>query len=195
MLNDLARLTRLSSFGQTLGSGLMFGAVFAIPGRHLALGLVLFGVGIVTTLGWMVGVIVVTRRADRALRAEIVRGSTEIVSGAVAATAVPARVVRRRIVRASPAFVLGRAEPQTGAAIVVVATALTDGAARRVAALVPSALGLQLRRGRPVALVLHPGLPDVAVVDAAADAEHLAAIEGLAVGLGVDWLVVQVFGG
>ncbi|MDP2772903.1 MAG: hypothetical protein Q8O61_05050 [Nocardioides sp.] len=99
-------------------------------------------------------------------------------------------------------------------------TALADGGARRVGALVPGLVGLEARRA-PVALLLHPHEPEAAVLDTRVTREQLAAIAddprwrseklptdrsvvggylplvgcavlGLAVGLGFDLLVLNV---
>ncbi|MCW2792424.1 MAG: hypothetical protein JWO76_1522 [Nocardioides sp.] len=222
MLNDRALLTRVCYFALTLGFGLTSGAIVLLS-EHETLWLDLFGVGSALMLAAAIGEEVVSRRADRELRAEIVRGSTEIVSGTVVADPVPARIARRRLVPGPP-FLLGHPGPVSGKGLMIVATALVDGPARRVAALVPADLLLQLRKGHPVALAVHPARPDVAVLDLSADNDRLAQIEGdprwledaiptdrsisggafaklgmslagLAVGVGVAWLADRLAGG
>ncbi|MCW2793026.1 MAG: hypothetical protein JWO76_2124 [Nocardioides sp.] len=222
MLNDRTRVTRICSFAVTLGAGLMLGALLLLSG-HETVWLGMFGVGMAIMCLASIGEDHLSRRADRSLCAEIVRGSTEIVTGTVIADLVPARVARRRLVKGPP-FLLGHPGPLPGKGFIIVATALVDGPARRVGALVPADLLLQLRKGHPVALAVHPVRPEVAVLDPSVDSDQLARIAGdprwwedgiptdlsisggllgrlgaylagLVVGIGVNWLVAQVFFG
>lgn len=220
VLNDLSRQTRTMLFLQMLGSGLMFGAVFAIGGEHWALTAVLAAVGLVVTIGWAVGVIVWNRRVDRAFKAMLVRAGEEIVTGRVAGVPAVGRVHRRRIARHEPAYVVGTPGALPGPSVVLVVTALAEDGARRVGALVPALVGLEARKA-PVAVLLHPHEREAAVLDERVTPAQLAAVGedsrwrteslptdrtvvggylaaagcaalGLVVGLGVDLLVVRL---
>ena len=163
-------------FAQTLGIGLMVGAVFAVGAEAWVLGAVLFGVGLVVELAWATTVSVWNRRADRTLRAEVARGSEELVGGDLVGIEATGRVVRRRIARSAPAFVRSSPSALLPPAIMLVVTVLTESGAHRRAALVPGDVGLAARRA-PVLVVLHPTREEVAVLDTAPDAAALAAIE------------------
>lgn len=175
MLNDLSRQTRTMLFLQMLGSGLLFGAVFAIDGEHWTLTAVLATVGLVVTVGWAVGVVVWNRRVDRAFQAMLVRAGDEIVTGQVTGTPAVGRVHRRRIARRAPAYLVGTPAALPGPSVVLVVTALADDGARRVGALVPALVGLESRKA-PVALLLHPHEREAAVLDDRVTPDRLAAV-------------------
>lgn len=220
VLNDLSRQTRTMLFLQMLGSGLLFGAVFAIGGEHWTLTVALAALGFAVTVGWAVGVVVWNRRVDRAFKAMLVRAGEEIVTGAVTGTPAVGRVHRRRIARHEPAYVVGSPAALSGPSVVLVVTALADDGARRVGALVPALVGLESRRA-PVALLLHPHEREAAVLDDRVTPAQLAVVAedprwrtqslptdrtvvggylaaagcaalGLVVGLGLDLLVVRL---
>lgn len=220
MLNDLARQTRFMLFTQMLGPALMFGAVLAIDGEHWVVASTLFGLGAVVTVGWGIGVALWNRRADRRFRAMLEQGGADLVSGRVAGVPAAGTVVRRKLARRSPSFMVGTAGPIEGPSAVLAVTVLAEGGARRVAALVPATLALHARKA-PVALLLHPHEPEVAVLDPRVSPQQLAAIAedprwqsedlptdrsviggwlpafacaalGIVVGVGFDWLVVTL---
>lgn len=220
VLNDLARQTRTMLFLQMLGSGLMLGALFAIAEEHFTLAIVLALVGLAVTLGWAVGVIVWSRRGDRAFRAMLVRAGEEVVTGKVTAIPAVGRVHRRRIARREPSYLADTAHPLPAPSVVLVVTVLAEGGARRVGALVPAMLGLEARKA-PVAVLLHPHEREAAVLDNRVTPTQVAAIgqdprweterlptdrtvvggylpvvgcalAGLGVGLGLDLLVVNL---
>lgn len=220
MLNDIARQTRLAVFTQMSGSSLMIGSVFAISEEAWRLCIALFVTGLVVLIGWVVGFIAWTRRADRQLRARVATGSIDLVSGRVAGIPASGRVVRSRPAARSPSFVDGTPNELAGPARVVVVTALVEDGARRVAALVPATIGGQMRSQHAAALLLHPTDADVAVLDPRVTREQIDAIAadprwrtrlpsdrtvvggyagllaaaglGLGAGLGFDWLVVAL---
>lgn len=220
MLNDLARQTRIMLFAQLLGPAVMFGSVLAVEGEHWVLFGSLFGLGIVLTLGWAVGVVVWNRRTDRHFRAVLEEGAEALVSGRVAGVPAPGLVVRRKLARRSPSFLVGTVGPIQGPSAVLAITVLADGGARRVAALVPAMLALHARKA-PVAVLLHPEDREVAVLDPRVGQQQLTAIAedprwrsetlptdrsvvggwlpllgcallGVVVGVGLDWLVVTL---
>lgn len=178
MLNDLSRFTRLSTFLQLTGPALVIGALvgaqsFFPLGEEFGAGvLVLIGIGLLGTLGWGVWHSVTIRRMERRFWGEVVTGSEELLAGPPAA-ALPARVVRRRVQRTLPAFTLatGRsAAPSIALAVTVVGA----GAARRVGLLAPVTPQLW-PRGTPLLVTLHPGRPEVAVLEDRVTAEAVAA--------------------
>lgn len=177
MLNDLARQTRAMLFVQMLGSGLMVGSMFGVVDGDVTLTLVLAAVGLVVTLGWAVGMVVWNRRVDRAFKAMLVRAGEEVVTGRV--TGIPAigRVHRRRIARREPSYLADTPHPLPGPSVVLVATVLAEGGARRVGVLVPAMLGLESRKA-PVAVLLHPDEREAAVLDNRVTPAQLAAIDG-----------------
>ncbi|GEP32964.1 hypothetical protein NSZ01_07320 [Nocardioides szechwanensis] len=175
VLNDLSRQTRTMLFFQMLGSGLMFGALFAILDEHLRLALALAVTGLVVTLGWAIGVTVWNRRVDRAFKTMLVRAAEEVVTGKVAGIPAVGRVHRRRIARREPAFLADTSSALPGPSVVLVVTALAEGGARRVGALVPALVGLEARKA-PVALLLHPHEREAAVLDNRVTLEQVAAI-------------------
>lgn len=220
MLNDLARQTRIMCFTQIFGPALMFGAVFAIDGEHWVLAGTLFGIGLLVTLGWGIGVVLWNRRADHRFRSLLEQGGGDLVSGRVTGTPAVGTVVRRRLARHSPSFLVGTPGPLEGPSAILVVTVLADEGARRVAALVPAMIALHARKA-PVAVLLHPEESEVAVLDPRVTPEQLAAIPGdprwqterlptdrsvaggwlpvlafvvlgLVAGLGLDWVVVAL---
>ncbi|WP_341928040.1 hypothetical protein [Nocardioides psychrotolerans] len=220
MLNDLARQTRIMLFAQLLGPALLFGSVLAVDGEHWVVFGSLVGLGILVTIGWAIGVVVWNRRADRRFRAALEEGAAALVAGRVAGVPAPGLVVRRKLARRSPSFLVGTAGPIEGPSAVLAITVLAEGGARRVAALVPAMLALHARKA-PVAVLLHPDDPEVAVLDPRVGQSQLAAITedprwrsetlptdrtvvggwlplvgcallGVAVGVGFDWLVVTL---
>ena len=220
MLNDLARQTRIMLFTQMLGPALMFGAVLAINGEHWAVALTLLTLGAVAKLGWGIGVAVWNRRADRRFRSMLEHAGADLVSGRVAGLPAVGTVVRRKLARRSPSFMVGIAGPIEGPSAVLAITVLADTGARRVAALVPAMLALHARKA-PVAVLLHPDEPEVAVLDPRVSQQQLTAIAedprwdteplptdrsviggwlpalgcaalGIVVGVGFDWLVVTL---
>jgi hypothetical protein len=175
VLNDLSSQTRVSAFTQMFGGGVMIGAVLALFQDAWVLGAVLFGIGLVAQVTWAAWAIGWSRRADRAFRAEITRGSEELVTGSVTGVEASARVVRRRIARTDPAFVRAAPYPLPPPGVVLVVELLTDDGVRRRAALVPGDIGLAARRA-PVVVVQHPSLDEVAVLDHAPDPAVLAGV-------------------
>ncbi len=175
MLNDLSRQTRTMIFGQMLGPALMFGSVLAVDGEHWVVAGFQFGFGALVMIGWAVGVVVWNRRNDRRFLALLERGGADLVAGRVAGEPAVGTVVRRKLARRSPSFMVGTDGPVVGPSAALVVTALADGGARRVAALVPAMLALESRKA-PVAVLLHPDEPEVAVLDPRVSPQQLAAI-------------------
>lgn len=173
MLNDIAAFTRWSSFLQTLGPGVAFGGSYAgLVGHPAAFPLLM--TGLVLIIAWGVGISVVGRSRERRVVEETVRGSDEIVAGAVVPAPAIGRVVRRRIKADAPAYSAG-APRLPGPAAMVVLEAVGDGPPRRVAVLVPAWVGLHLR-GQLADLWLHPHRREVAVLDTAVSPGRLEQI-------------------
>ncbi|WP_309650045.1 hypothetical protein [Nocardioides sp.] len=220
MLNDLARQTRIMLFCQVLGPAVMFGSVLAVEGEHWGVAVSLFVLGLVLTIAWGIGVVVWNRRADRRFRSLLEQGAADLVAGRVTGVPAAGRVVRRRLARHSPSYLVGTAGPLDGPSAVLAITVLAPGGARRVGALVPAMLALESRKA-PVAVLLHPDEPEVAVLDPRITPQQLAAIGddprwrtewlptdssvvggwlpalacgvlGIVVGVGLDWLVVSL---
>jgi hypothetical protein len=218
VLNDLARQTRIMLFLQMLGPGLMIGSLIAVGGEHWPTVLGLFGFGILMTLGWGIGVLLWTRRVDRAFKAVLGRASEELVTGRVTGVPAAGMVARRRIARRQSSYLASTPLAIAAPAVVLVVTVLAEGGPRRVGALVPATMGLESRKA-PVAVLLHPHEREAAVVDDRVTPEQVAAIAadprwgapglptdrtvtggylpmlgcallGLAAGLGLDLLVV-----
>ncbi|WP_139981138.1 hypothetical protein [Nocardioides litoris] len=172
MLNDIATPTRLlvGVMGLTVGALLGGPVAGASP---LAIGVsVVVAAAVQVVL--MTGVVVWLQRADRRFLAEVERGTGEIARGAVVPQPAIGRVVRQKTVRvASWGPGRGTLPPPTGATVL---TAVGDGPARRVCALVPSDLGLH-HRGVPALLLLHPDRPEVAVLDDRATYDGLVRVD------------------
>ncbi len=169
MLNDLSSFTRRTLFFQMLPFGLLLSVVLAsragLDDTTLKALLVILVAFLVLEVAWCVGVIVVTRRADRRLIAEVERGSREIVEGRVHPRTAIGRVRRRRVKRSKWTSVPGTDPSERGAyTLVVVLDVIGDGPPRMVAALLPPALILGARK-QFLSLKLHPEMPEVAVVD------------------------------
>ncbi|MDO9455050.1 hypothetical protein, partial [Nocardioides sp.] len=172
MLNDIAWPTRLmlAAFGVALGV-IVGGPVVGGAGDY-AYVLLFGGIGLelVVIFWWPV----VLGRAERRFRKVLVAATAEIAAGTVVPVPAIGRVVRRRIVKL-PWWMPGRGGG-TGPAVVVVLTAVGDGPARRVAAVVPADLGLHLRHV-PADLLVHPQHRDVAVLDDRVTRERLAVVD------------------
>ncbi|WP_193614027.1 hypothetical protein [Nocardioides lijunqiniae] len=220
MLNDLARQTRTMLFLQMLGPAIAIGSFFGIADEHWGVVLTLFCLGLLVTVGWGVGVLVWTRRVDRAFKTVLTSAGEQLVTGRVTGVPVPGRVVRRRTAAGRPAYLASTPSAIAGPAAVLVVTVLADDGPRRVGALVPATIGLE-KRDAPVAVLLHPDEREAAVVDDRVTPEQVAAIAadprwesaalptdrtvgggylpmlgcallGLASGLGLDLLVVAL---
>lgn len=220
MLNDLARQTRTMLFLQMLGPAVMVGSFFGISGEHWGVVITLFCLGLLTTVGWGVGVLVWTRRTDRAFKATLARAGEELVTGRVTGVPAAGRVARRRIAAKHPSYLATTPQPIPAPSVILVVTALAADGPRRVAALVPATIGLESRKA-PVAVLLHPHEREAAVLDDRVTPEQLAAIDadprwgsedlptdrtvvggylpvlvaallGVAAGLGLDLLVVAL---
>lgn len=172
MLNDLSWPTRLlvAGFGVALGV-MASGPVLDAPGDA---GLVLLLAGLALELVVISAFPLVLGRADSRLRREVVEATAEIAGGVAEPAPALGRVVRSRAV-ALPWWLPGRGGG-SGASSLVVLTAVGDGPARRVAAVVPLDLGLH-GRDVPALLLVHPRHRDVAVVDDRVTAERLAAVD------------------
>ncbi len=173
MLNDLARPARLlvAAFGAAVGvmvSGVVAGAATGAASAALVVGLVL-------ELAVLIGFAVPAARTEQRLRQDVVEGTGEIASGAVDPVPALGRVVRRRVVDL-PSWSPGRGTV-AGRSGLTVLTAVGDGEPRRVAALVPVALGV-VSAGVPAVLLLHPTRREVAVLDDRVTAAGLAAVDG-----------------
>ncbi len=172
VLQDLARPARLLVAAFGLAVGVMLAGPVAGATSQVALGLLLAGIGLETLV--VVGSPLLLGRAERRLAREVVAASAEIASGAVAPVPAIGRVVRRRVVDL-PWWLPGRGAGPGRAALTVL-TAVGDGPARRVAALVPADLGLR-GVGVPAVLLLHPHRRDVAVLDDRVTGAQLAAVD------------------
>ncbi|MFB9314967.1 hypothetical protein [Nocardioides plantarum] len=172
MLNDIARPTRLMLAGFGIALGVIVSGTVTGRTGGVALALLLGGLGLEVLV--LLGLPVVLGRAERRFRELVVAASAEIATGAVVPVPALGRVVRRRIVRL-PWWMPGRGAG-AGPSVMVVLTAVGDGPARRVAAVVPADLGLHLRHV-PAELLVHPRHRDVAVVDDRVTHERLVAID------------------
>jgi hypothetical protein len=172
VLNDLARPTRLL----LAGFGLSIGLILAGPigGTFGDTGFVLLLVGIGLELVVLCVFPAVLGRAERRFRRQLAAAGAEIARGSAVPVPAIGRVVRRRPVKL-PWWLPGRGGGM-GDSVVVVLTALGDGAPRRVAAVVPADLGLH-GRDVPAQLLLHPQHRDVAVVDDRVTTDRLRAID------------------
>jgi tetrahydromethanopterin S-methyltransferase subunit B len=160
-LNDARTYTRAVAFGQLVPGGMLVGAIpVVVAGEVSATAFVtVMVVALVTSIIANVVTVSVARREDRRLVASVDEGTRELTSGAVPlARPVPAVVVRRR------------------RDVVVMTALLPEAGARRVALHPPRVLADELRRGSHHLVHLHPRRPDVALLDAGADAHlrHLA---------------------
>lgn len=176
MLNDLSAWTRTVIFGQMFPFGLLIGSSLGMLRVHtvteLTRALWIVGFALLFVGAWGVSVIVWSRRAAARLHDEVDSGSRAIVEGRVAATLVPARVLRQRNWRHHRPWGLGAGEHQPGLAHSMAFTVLPpDGPPRRVAALSP----VVLRKGTSAWLALHPTLPEVGVLDLRATHHDVAA--------------------
>lgn len=172
MLNDIAWPTRLLVAGFGLAIGVMLGGPLGDASTGVGVALLMVGLGLEVVV--IVVFPVLLRRADRRLRRELVAASAEVAQGAVEPRPAIGRVVRRRVVDL-PWWLPGRGGGP-GPAGLTVLTAVGDGPARRVAALVPADLGLT-GVGVPALLLVHPHRPDVAVLDDRVTAAQLAAVD------------------
>lgn len=172
MLNDMARHVRLlvGAFGVSIG--LILGGPVADAGNGAALATLTAGVLLeLVILGTFP---VVVGRADKRFKAEVVAASAEIAAGAVEPVPAVGRFVRRRVADL-PWWMPGRGGGHGRAALTVL-TAVGDGPARRVAALVPADLGL-VTKGVPAVLLVHPVHRDVAVLDDRVAAQRLVEVD------------------
>lgn len=160
MLNDIAWPTRLLCFGFGAAIGVMCGGLLVDAGSGASAAMLFVGLGVelVVITVWQA----VLGRADRRLRRSVVTASGEIATGAVDAVPAIGRVVRRRVARL-PFWMPGRGAGPGPSALTVL-TVVGDGAPRRVAALVPAEMALQMPR-TPAALLVHPHRREVAVVE------------------------------
>ncbi|MCW2815519.1 MAG: hypothetical protein JWN84_2974 [Nocardioides sp.] len=171
MLNDIAWPARLLVAAFGLAAGLLLGVALADPPDGVASALLLAGLAL--EVAALVGLQVARVRADRAWQTELVAGTDELATGRVTPVTAVGRVVRRRSL---PVLSWLPGQGATAApSVVLVLTALGDGAPRRVAACVPPGLGLR-ERGQPAVLLLHPARREVAVVDDRVTPERLAAV-------------------
>jgi hypothetical protein len=163
---------RLLVGGFGLAIGVILGGPLAGAGSGEALATLLVGLGLEVVV--VVVLAVLLGRAERRFRAEVVAASAEIASGAVEPVPTIGRLVRRRVTDL-PWWLPGRGRGHGRSALTVL-TAVGDGPARRVAALVPADLGLTTR-GVPALLLVHPVRRDVAVLDDRVTAERLAQVD------------------
>lgn len=161
----------VGSFGVAIG--LILGGPIADAGNDAALATL--AAGILVELLVLGVVTVAIGRADTRFKAEVVAAGAEIASGAVDPLPAIGRFVRRRTADL-PWWMPGRGGG-TGRAALTVFTAVGDGPARRVAALVPADLGL-VTRGVPAVLLVHPEHRDVAVLDDRVTAQRLTQVDG-----------------
>ena len=169
-LNDTSVVMRLFAAGVGSPVGMVLGMAAATlvsggepPGTAVGWTTALM-LGNALLLGGVGGASVIQRVGLTRLVDRLVAGGHEIASGQVVARTVPARGVRViPVYRRAAAPVLGA--PPWPRAHLLVTVALTDDGPRRVGVLLPSQ-PWPWRRGSPLALALHPRLPDVAVLDA-----------------------------
>ncbi len=162
VLNDLSRWTRLTTMLQTVGPGVLIGALVGMR-TVTGAGLVLLLVAALSQPGWLLWRTISGRRLDGRIWDEVSTGSEEILAGTVRTTSVPARVVRHRVLRRRPHFGLvgGRRE---GPSLAMAVTVVGPGPARRVGVLAAPVPALQ-RRDAPLVVAVHPERPEVAVLD------------------------------
>ncbi|TNC47536.1 hypothetical protein [Mumia zhuanghuii] len=176
-LNDRRGFTRRKCFFEAAAVGSWLGALTTWPlhggdGRLLA-GFATIGIAVlaVSTFISVVG----TRWIDRRLKAVIEQGSEEILAGAVVGTPAPGQIVRRYSANGRRAYAMGFPVAADTPADALLLTALLPDGARRVAALVPRPFGRAVP-GATACLIVHPDRADVAVLDARAAPEDLAAV-------------------
>jgi hypothetical protein len=172
-LNDVARPVRLLSLSTSLWAALMVTSMLLLW-RDGITAVVGFLVGVVGWIATMVCQIVWTLRTNGRVLQQAVVASSEIVAGRVQPVRVPGRVVRTRPGRRRPAYVDSGQLPPGHPSRSLLANVLTDAGPRRALALVPAELPLTAR-DRPVALLLHPTSPGLAVLDTSIDPAALAA--------------------
>ncbi|CAN5130728.1 hypothetical protein BH09ACT12_BH09ACT12_03610 [soil metagenome] len=115
------------------------------------------------------------RRCDARFRARLDAATGDIASGRVATIPAIGRVVGRRTARRG-GWYLPCGGFGFGPRDLTILAVLGDGAPRRVAAVVPSTLGLAVPRGS-TAVLLHPDDREMAVVDDRSTSEQLELIE------------------
>jgi len=221
MLNDASRFTRLSVAGTTVPLGLLIAlSARGVSGASLSGTRILLvgALAVFVMLAWSITINVLTRRAERRLRATVAGGSNEVVTGHVTGIPTPGRVVRRRVARKHRPYAVGFPVPEHPPASIVVLTVLLGDRARRAAALVPASLTVSLGPGAHVWTLLHPDRPEVAVLDGRPNRQHPAAdprwaqvripsdlrvaggllgaaaafVAGTAVGFALGWLVLAI---